>query len=83
MLNELGVQRCIWMVYGRVLPNGPLRNSDVPLYDSVVNSHAHGLSFSPTLVVVGALMLKRWISIKYQFAWTIGHKNNWFTDVAE
>ena len=33
----------------------------VPLYDSVVDSHAHGLSFPPTLVVVGALMLKRWI----------------------
>ena len=24
---------------------GPLRCSDVPLYDSVVDSHAHGLSF--------------------------------------
>ena len=48
------------MAYGRVLP-GPLRCSDVPLYDSVVDSHAHGLSFPPTLVVVGALMLKRWI----------------------
>ena len=33
----------------------------MPLYDSVVDSHAHGLSFPPTLVVVGALMLKRWI----------------------
>jgi hypothetical protein len=31
---------------------GPLRCPDVPLYDSVVNSHAHGLSFSPTLMVV-------------------------------
>jgi hypothetical protein len=40
---------------------GPLRCADVPLYDSVVDSHAHGLSFPPTLVVVGALMLKRWI----------------------
>ena len=41
---------------------GPLRCSDVPLYDSVMDSHAHGLSFSPTLEVVGALMLKRWIA---------------------
>jgi hypothetical protein len=40
---------------------GPLRCSDVPLYDSVADSHAHGFSFPPTLVVVGALMLKRWI----------------------
>jgi hypothetical protein len=46
--------------YGR-LHYGPLRCSDVPLYDSVVDSHAHGLSFPPTLVVLGALMLKRWI----------------------
>jgi hypothetical protein len=29
----------------------------VPLYAIVVDSHAHGLSFPPTLVVVGALML--------------------------
>ena len=41
--------------------HGPLRCADVPLYDSVVDSHAHGLSFPPTLVVAGALMLKRWI----------------------
>jgi hypothetical protein len=34
------------------------RCSDVPLYDSVVDT---GFSFPPTLVVVGALMLKRWI----------------------
>ena len=40
---------------------GPLRCSDVPLYDSVVDSHAHRLSFPPTLAVVGALMLKRLI----------------------
>ena len=40
------------MAYGRVLP-GPLRCSDVPLYDSVVDSHGHG--------VVGTLILKRWI----------------------
>ena len=26
---------------------GPLRCSDVPLYDSVVDSHAHGLSPHP------------------------------------
>ena len=41
---------------GRVLllPSkyGPLRCADVPLYDSVVDSHTHGLSFPPTLVVV-------------------------------
>ena len=41
--------------------HGPLRCADVPLYDSVVDSHAHGLSFPRTLVVAGALMLKRWI----------------------
>ena len=41
--------------------HGPLRCSDVPLCDSVVDIHAHGLSVPPTLVVVGALMLKRWI----------------------
>jgi hypothetical protein len=41
--------------------HGPRRCADVPLYDRVVDSHAHGLSFPPTLVVVGALMLKRWI----------------------
>jgi hypothetical protein len=41
--------------------HGPLRCADVPLYDSFVGSHAHGLSFPRTLVVVGALMLKRWI----------------------
>ena len=38
-----------------------LRCSDVPLYDSVVDIHAHGLPFPPTLVVVGVFMLKRWI----------------------
>jgi hypothetical protein len=48
-------------VYGRLLHYRPLRCSDVPLYDSVVDSHAHGLLFPPTLVVAGALMLKRWI----------------------
>ena len=47
------------MMYGRVLPT--LRCSDVPLYDSVVDSHAHGLSFPPALAVVGALMLKQWV----------------------
>ena len=47
------------MVYGCYY--GPLRYADGPLYDSVVDSHAHGLSCPPTLVVVGALMLKRWI----------------------
>ena len=41
--------------------HGPLRCADVPLYGSVVDSHAHGLSFPPTLVVVGALTFKRWI----------------------
>ena len=38
---------------------GPRRWADVPLSDNVVDIHAHGLSFPPTLVVVGALMLKR------------------------
>ena len=49
------------MVYGKVFTYGPLRCSDVHLYDSGVDSHAYGLSFLPTLVVVGALMLKRCI----------------------
>ena len=31
---------------------GPLRCSDVPLYDNIVDSHVHGLSFPPTLEVV-------------------------------
>ena len=39
--------------------HGPLRCADVPLYASGMDSHAHGLSVFPTLVVVGALMLKR------------------------
>ena len=41
--------------------HGPLRCADVPLYDSAVDSHAHGISSPPTLVVVGALMLIQWI----------------------
>ena len=41
--------------------HGPLRCAYVPLYASGMDSHAHGLSVFPTLVVVGALMLKRWI----------------------
>ena len=49
------------MVYGRVLPTD---RSDVQMCLSMivpwVAMHT-GLSFPPTLVVVGVLMLKRWI----------------------
>ena len=57
------------MRYGRGYTTN---RSDVQmcLYDSSMDSHAHGLSFPPTLAVVGALMLKRWI-VQYGFLLSI------------
>ena len=45
----------------RMLACGPPRCADMPSYDSVTDSPMQGLSFRPTLMVVGALTLKRWI----------------------
>ena len=39
----------------------PLRCADVLAYDSIADSPIHGRSFRPIPMVVGALMLKRWI----------------------
>ena len=45
----------------RMLARGPLRCADMTPRDSVTDSPMQGLSFHPTLMVVGALTLKRWI----------------------
>ena len=45
----------------RMLTCRPLRCADVPAYDSISDSPIHGLSFRPIPMVVGSLMLKRWI----------------------
>jgi hypothetical protein len=39
----------------------PLRCADVPAYNSILDSPIHERSFRPIPMVVGALMLKRWI----------------------
>ena len=45
----------------RIIACGPPRCVDVTSYDSVTDSPIQWLSFHPTLMVVGALMCKRWI----------------------
>ena len=45
----------------RMLTCRRLRCADVPAYDSTTDSPIHGLSFRPIPMVVGALILKRWI----------------------
>ena len=45
----------------RMLARGPPRCADMTPRDSVTDSPMQGLSFHPTLMVVGALTLKRWI----------------------
>ena len=47
--------------YGRMLTCRPLRCAGVPAYDGIVDSPIHVLSFRPIPMVVGALMLTRWI----------------------
>ena len=39
----------------------PLWCAGVPAYDSMLDSPIYGVSFRPIPMVVGALMLKRWI----------------------
>jgi hypothetical protein len=56
----------------------PLRCADVPAYDSILDSHIHGLSFRPIPMVVGALMLKRWI-VQNRASETIGWKVSFWT----
>ena len=50
-----------FVLNARMLARGPPLCADMTPYDSGTDSHMQGLSFHPTLMVVSALTLKRWI----------------------
>ena len=61
--NGYSVQSCgANVLTRRLLACGPPRCAGVTSYDSAMDSPMQGLSFNPTLMVVGALTWKRWIA---------------------